>query len=687
MLTLLNPLDKFQSYAIHHVIIACRTTQEAKDFTDESKNTPTLDAINQVTQLGEAVPYGTKDTAFLVVDTRRFSQFTVESMKYDVLINGLEKAGSPANLATSMSMTIVDAVGISFINFLQWLMNEKMQTNFDGMIFMHRVIFIGHNVDGTTEVVQSVTIPLHLFNVELNLDYSKGAYTIEFMPNMNFDVSRHDRWLNISSASRFFTGKGTNNLGDMVNSFEAQLNDASSDYFNKAQKLLQTAGKTTTTKKFGRLVKYLITIPKEWEKFTFTGAATADATETVFAKKIKEKTASKKPAEPAKPGVAKDTHMSVEPGLQITEVLDIMFGQVKDIADLGAGRKTTNSVVFYKYMVGITSDDTSVVVHVDVVQFEVPNVVPTSNVGQGTDQFYTQMEDGTRLPKDYMEFDYIFTGKNKDILNFDMKMQNLTWLLASNLNMGPSALSQDEGVVDNKANMGVDKKAELVTARAFDAMLLPRNTADELSNFAKYTSLTSMAKDKETIAASQDYTRNLSMFYAMSPVTCIMTIRGNPLIMAKFNQGSFLEHVSATTADANGGTSKASTEAKEAYRANFEAKILADNARDDGSGNKIQEIVKDGTSFRVANTLGKTNYSKSPVFVKVNIKGPKVDFTTGAATMGGDFAETLLMNNFYTVFKVTNKIEGHVFTQDLELYSHNIFGMDKINGPAPARLK
>jgi hypothetical protein len=55
--------------------------------------------------------------------------------------------------------------------------------------------------------------------------------------------------------------------------------------------------------------------------------------------------------------------------------------------------------------------------------------------------------------------------------------------------------------------------------------------------------------------------------------------------------------------------------------------------------------------------------------------------------MGGDFAETLLQNNFYTVFKVTNKIEGHVFTQDLELYSHNIFGMDKISGPAPTRLK
>jgi len=30
------------------------------------------------------------------------------------------------------------------------------------------------------------------------------------------------------------------------------------------------------------------------------------------------------------------------------------------------------------------------------------------------------------------------------------------------------------------------------------------------------------------------------------------------------------------------------------------------------------------------------------------------------------------------IFKVTNNITNGVFTQDLELYSHNIFGRDKL---------
>lgn len=684
MLTLYNPLDKFQSYSIHHILLATRTTQAAKDFTDEGKNGPTLAAINNTMNLGDAVPYGDANTAFLVIDTRRFAQFSIESMKYDVLINGLDRGAGVANLATSMEMTIQDSIGISFINFLQWLMNDQMQTNFDGMIFMHRVLFVGHTSDGKTETVQSVTIPLYLFNLELNLDSSKGTYTVEFMPNMNFDVVKHDRWLNIYTASRFFTGPGQNTLGAMVENFELQLNTASQDYYNKAQVVATGAAAVSPSgssnrEKFGRVVKYQITIPQTWESFPFIGAATANATETVFAKTLKARESSAQQKVPPKAPNPVDSHLSVEPGISITEVLDIMFNQVKEIADLGAGRKSTNSVIFYKHMVGITSDDDSVIVHVDVVQFEVPNVTPQTGVNTSTDAFYTVLSDGSRVPKDYMEFDYIFTGKNKDIMHFDMKMQNLTWFLASNLNVGATSINGDNQQTDGQVNTNTGKHSELTTTRPYDALLLPRNTADELKNFANYTSLTSVRKDKEAITTNQDYTRNLSQYYAMSPITCQLTIRGNPLIMAKFNQNSFLEHMSSTPSPTGSGATPSN---KAQYRAHLEEKILSDNTHPDAAGNTVQEIQRDGEVFRVVNTLGTSNYAKSPVFVKINIKGPKVDPLTGKA-IDNTYAEDVLKNNFYSVFKVTNKIEGNTFTQDLELYSHSIFGLDnKLSPPA-----
>lgn len=705
MATLYNPLDKFSSYSIHHILLATRTTAEAQAFTDESKNTDTLAAIDKTMQLGEAVPYGDKSTAYLVIDTRRFSHFSVKSMKYDVLINGIEKDGAHGNLATKVEMVVEDAAGISFVNFLQWLMDDRMKTNFDGIVFMHRIIFVGHLPDGSSETVQNITIPMHLFKLELNLDTARGTYAIEFMPNANFDTGKHGRWINISNASRYFTGQGKNSLGDMVDSLEKELNKNSQDYFKKAQAALKTIGRTTGDEKYGRLVQYQITIPEAWRSMIFNGASTANATETVF-KKYKadedKRTAAAQALldaknKAAKPGTPKDTHLSVETGRKITEVLDTIFGQVKEIAELGAGKKTagdTGSVSFYKHFIGITSTEDVVMVHIDVVPFVIPNVLVEKRsrqaIAQREDEFYNYV-DGKRVPKNYAEFDYIFTGNNKDILNFDLKLQDLQWMLASNLQLGPGV----EGVTANQApgakastNQGVNapnRQAELINTRAYDALLLPRNTDDELDNFKKYTELVAKDKSIVDIGQSQDYKRNLSMFYAMAPITVVMTIRGNPDIMTKFNQSSFLPQGSNARVSNSSGI--ASGLSKVDYRKAFEETILKSNTALTADNKKVETITNTNGTFTVAKTLGSASYAQTPVFVSVNVMGPKVDFKTGTAAIDDDFAEKLLYDNFYVVFQVTNTIEGHDFKQQLTLYSHNIFGMGKLTAKTTESIK
>jgi hypothetical protein len=700
--TLKNPLDDFSSYSINHILLACRTTEEAKVFMDESQNGPSLAAIDQTKQLGEAVPLGNGNTAFLVIDTRRFSQFAIDKFQYEVLINGLEKTGSHGNLATKVDMTIVDAVGISFVNFIQWLMNDKMQTNFDGIIFMHRVVFVGHKPDGKTETVQSVTIPMHLVKLELALDSLRGVYTAEFMPNMNFNVADHQRWLSISDATTYFTGKGVNKLGPLIESFEKRLNESSDKYYQQAQAAMRASGRIADGENYGRKVQYQITIPNEWYSYTFTGSSTADATETVFKKlsaQDKEKqTVSQDAAAKADPKapVPKDTHVSVETSRQITEVLDTIFSQVTAIAELGAGKKTvgeTGSVTFYKHFIGITSDDSTVLVHVDVVPFIVPNVLidkgSNQTVGQGDDNFYQPItEDGRRIPKNYMEFDYIFTGNNKDILNFDLKLQDLQWMLAAQLNLGPGVGGVIESTVPGRTpeQNKIDQRAELITARPYDAIMMPLGTKNEIENFNQYTKLLNGGEKLRALQATSDNMKNLSMFYAMAPITVVMTIRGNPDIMSKFNQNSFLEHTSASGASTTSTTNSGDKGIHSTYRENFEQRIINGNTQDTEAG-QVSQLTNNNGTFTVTKTLGSMNYATMPVFTKININGPKVDFRTGASIVGGDFAERMLDDNFYVVMKVTNVIEKNVFTQQLELYSHNIFGMGKANIAVSPKVK
>jgi hypothetical protein len=293
-----------------------------------------------------------------------------------------------------------------------------------------------------------------------------------------------------------------------------------------------------------------------------------------------------------------------------------------------------------------------------------------------------------------MEFDYLFSGKNKDVIKFDMKMQDLTYLLAANLNIGAGAfagVTQNQNTADK--GLKINKQAELVQARAYDALLLPKQSSDELSNFTNYASLLHQKQKEEAAAANPDnpiapevvtvnqkWTRNLSTYYAISPIIAVMTIKGNPNIMDKFNVGDFLPHISAFSGTAIGVTTgqiKTNT-LRETYTQMLTEQILNNNVNESGSS---RLKAGSGRSFTV-DTLGNQSYTIAPVFVKVNILGPNVDFRTSELINGEKFSTDLLLDAYYVVHKISNSIEGNNFTQTIELFSHNIYGFGKRIVPA-----
>lgn len=683
-----NPLDAFNTYSVHYVMLACRTTVVAQQFAsdDDKAMATSLAAIDAVRALGDPVVLGgNANDVFLMLDTRRFSQFTVESLKYDVLINGLQRGASTSNLAVDLSMTILDSAGISFANFMQWLMDTQMKCNYDGLIFMLRTIFVGHKPDGTSETVQSETIPMHLNKMEINLDFAKGAYNLEFMPNMNFDVNRYNRWLTVWLATTYHTGKG-NKLGALITSFEKELNTKSADFFNGVQNTLAAVNGGAKVQTLGRKVQYMITLPsKDWANFDVTGATPGGAPEIKFfadLPKKDEKTGTTS-------GQIKDSTTAVKPSLTIPKALDAIFKQCPDVAKLGNFKTNTNTsdeyVTFFKYIVGITSDNDIVMVHVDVVEFKVPNIIAqeqpknknTSIVTQQENEFYVTTDLGNgvikREPRNFIEYDYIFTGMNKDILNFDMKIQDFQFLLASNMRIGDDAM---RNVTDRSGDTNQPKPApgsdELIYTRQYDPIIMPTDTEAALKNFSSYSLLLKTKEQAQELKDQrQKYTKNLSTFYAGSPITVALTIRGNPLIMHKFNMGKLLKHVkSAPGSQSVEITGKDRIE----YRNNLENEILRQNP---GS------FDKQGGSFVYKNSnLDSKSYAISPVFCKVNIMGPNVDFRTGAPITDENgvttYATSVLSDNYYVVFKLTNIFQGHDFKQELELYAHNLFGSNKI---------
>lgn len=702
-----NPLDAFDTYSVHYVMLACRTTVVAQQFAsdDDKAMLASLAAVDATRALGDTVVLnGNANDIFLMLDTRRFSQFSVETLKYDVLINGLQKgAGGTSNLAVDLSMTILDSTGISFAEFMQWLLDKQMKCNYDGLIFMLRTIFVGHHPDGTSETVQSETIPMHLNKMEINLDFAKGAYNLEFMPNMNFDVNRYNRWLTVSLATTYHTGKG-NKLGGIITNLEKELNRKSAEYFNSVQDTLKKIG----SKPLGRLVQYMITLPngsgsQNWEDFEVLGATPGGSSELKFtpeaapaSKDSKTATTTATPTSTSASGQIKDSATAVKPSMSIPKVIDAIFKQVPKIAKLGNFQTNTNNtegvVTFYKYIVGITSDDFMTMVHVDVVEFKVPNVFAqteaktkeskAATVSALENEFFhtIQLENGLqkREPRNFLEYDYIHTGKNKDILHFDMKIQDFQYLLSSNIRIGDDVIRGATGDGNTNATpQTTAKQSELLYTRQYDPIIMPLDTEAAMKNFANVTLHLKAPQEAADIKADiQRYTKNLSMFYGGSVVQTAMTIKGNPLIMHKFNMGKLLQH---PTSGSPGGSGPSATPAgssdRVAYRKNLENEILRSNP----------DLSKTASGFVLTRALDERSYATSPVYVKVNVLGPNVNFKTGEQLEGSPYATSVLSDNFYVIMHLTNIITNGVFTQELELHSYNIFGSTKIekdyNGP------
>jgi hypothetical protein len=350
---------------------------------------------------------------------------------------------------------------------------------------------------------------------------------------------------------------------------------------------------------------------------------------------------------------------NVKPGQTIVQALDDIFMTVPEIAEMGNFKKSNpsedGSVTFYKQITGITSNDSEICVHVDVIEYLVPNAFRRKasandiDVDTGKTHHTTKDADGNEftLPNDYAEYDYIFTGRNKDVLSLELKVQEFQMLLASNLKIGPGDL-QDASPDGKPPDPEVTRQIEeLLNARPNDPIYLPLLSKAQEAGFTNYARVAS-AKQDEAKKKRQNYTRNLSMFYSGSPIVTTMGIRGNPAIMHKFNIGVLATHTSKP-------------EDWKTRRAELENRILAENTN----------VGRDPSKRLTITGFSNDTYAKSPVFVKVNIFGPPGDDEWSNKS-------SVLSDVYYVVFKLSNVIQNGTFTQELELYSHNVFGPSKL---------
>jgi hypothetical protein len=670
MAQLPNPLNKFQSHSTHYVILAARSTEDVRIFTESSSESmsSTLSAIDAAKQLGDEVKVQGKTTGgvYLMVDTRRFSQFSISDFSIKVNMNGFSTPGamSTHNSSQEMSFTLLDSMGISFVNFLQYLMDQKLQVSYQGMTLLVKVLFMGHKADGKTEIVQSIGIPATFDDIHVDLNEVKGVYACKCicLLGMASNSSKNPMWTAIGTASSYFTGEGANTLGAVISSFESRLNDESLKRYVEYNAQSQTPGEPSKSLgRFGRPVQFMITIPPTWEAFKFSGPTQGGAVEVNFKELLKTEEANRVKAKKA------DT--------------DAILGNFKK------NQNKTEDLKFYKHLVSVTSDDESFTVHVDVVEYIVPNAQlrakPTAAGTTAVSEQDSLFEDGIgsdgkkiKVPKNFLEFDYIFSGKNIDVLHLDLKLERLNTLLMQGNRLGQGQLfsSSDSAQKQTDGETAGDEKRTSSGMLAKDPVLLPQRSGDERTNFSNIGANVQDKDGNTPQSIRQQYIKNLSLLYN-GPLKAKMSIRGNPDILERITLGTLPEHVSSITIiNGEAGASKDNLSVKQKYRKDFETNLLRLTPELSAAA---------GGAFKLTGVLSGPSFAAAQIFVKVNIFGPAANFITNEIT-GGNFAERIFYDDYYQLFSVLSKIEGSKFTQEFELSPISVYGYPNVTAQAQA---
>lgn len=414
-------LTQFRSYSYHHILVVCDNSKTAEALTASDDDGIWQHAADDATPLGRYSP--------------KKVQNAEGSMQYCVLINGMVDASftipriqwaatttgaaTPHDNNTSValegSMTISEPKGVVFLDQLARCCNA-LGANASTVVYLVKTVFIGYsyNEDTGDDVVYISDIPpltVMLTNAAGKFTEQGGTYDLNFVA-MTGGAARLPQFSRLPGTINL-TAEPT--LGRTLKKLEEKITEAYAPYFacvkTQVAAGMRAAGKDPTEVVNAlQAVKYEITYDPAFENYTVTNQAQAGKTD---------------PACAAPANIASTANMSIE---DLVRKVLYMSKEVNNDMVKGIGSPPIKQE--YKVHASVVMSETGPIVKYNVERFMSPKeLMKARNIDFGD---VTDFEKGTAsdpmmnpvLRQSIIQFDYVYTGKNIDILEFEMTVNH-----------------------------------------------------------------------------------------------------------------------------------------------------------------------------------------------------------------------------------------------------------------------
>ncbi len=638
-----NILSRYRSYSYHHILIACdnqaaaeeiRNSNSLSTFRDigktKSVGTSKTDATGKKiqTKLGSYVVIlnGLVDTSFIVRDVTWFSMTAASTVRNDRF----------TSLAVEGSMTVEEPRGVNFLNALNGACDE-LRSDPSGVIWLLKTIFVGHRdtLGGDKEsdyITDLLPLEFMMYQVVGSFSNTGGLYEITFAGLSNGAA----RFPQFSQVAQSVNVKVKPTLKDTLKQLEQKISGNSR---NNRICVIEALKKSYPEFSAEGL--------EEFREVQYAIIAESPYDEPVY---IVDRLSNKE-KELAIPQFHQGV-LTFSPKATVEGAIRTIMDRCgKVLTDRTQGDLLTNPIPSanssqrYSWkihseisMVGkntinpidkkLTDKDIVAVIYRIRRYAELTNKT-IEDVLRGTESNPENANQEVTLQtiKDNLiTFDYFFTGKNIDIIEFDIKMDmGLAFLqtLASTNTLG-SGTSQLGGTVttgsnttmvtpteENRSSMDVSSDGEK-KKKIFIRSRTPIFPATNINNVFQ--------KNVQGSADSTLYHAMLTRHAALENVAAVLTIQGNPYLMSQTNR-------------------KPSDIQRK--------KHAGDDPEDFSRIMQHQEFM--------------------PAIVKVNIRMPE-DSDTPSSTSTFD-TRKFWYDGFYKMIAIDHKFSDGQFTQDLHILS------------------
>ena len=364
-----NPLDVFVTYYPHYELHL-------------SDNWPELAQLQGVDINASTDPDAANGT--LLINTRKDAHQHIDNIKYMYYGPSVDPSGSLA-CAGELSLEVIEPNGVSFITKIRDRMDELNITDItSGAQFGLKIFFVGRLADGSELTIPfDKVIPIHLTNLEARYSQKGGEYNMRFVITSDATNSTPLRSDNGIARSIGFVNKNisfkTDSVKGAMQLLEDQLNKNYQDVY--ATELLNANG--------AKSIKYKIDLDPK-----ICGCINLVTKDTLA------------------PG--EKCQLTFTPDIDIGSMIRQILMSSKDVCEMIAG---SIDGVTKEGHPGVKVPMLQSFYHLDK---GVVNVTYKISLYEGGDT------------SDLFEFYYYFSGKNVDILDFEVKFNQMnTWMSAS----------------------------------------------------------------------------------------------------------------------------------------------------------------------------------------------------------------------------------------------------------------